>query len=250
MSHFYLFPQLPRELRIHIWSFTAQYRRVEIRVEKDTSRPILGNYFVASPTVPPAVMHASQESRRYAPYQRAFRNALSHDSRERQQRRPQYLWIDFATDRICFDDDAFLDDGEYLAHVRGSHGPAIERLGFSLRTLGGRSCFDGRGVDSLKELFPALQSTWVWLLMLPTIGDEEEENILDGVRPEDSHVWGTYPGDKVWFVEQQSGLVLSRDQLQMMQCWIRWQSWDGTGKAPRQYDDPWEWSLSEISEML
>ncbi|KAF7544918.1 hypothetical protein G7Z17_g9582 [Cylindrodendrum hubeiense] len=73
-ASFQPFPRLPFELRALIWGFAAAPRIVHIRT---------GEADFSSPTPPPAVIQASKEARRHAPYQKSFFTATNTESEPR-----------------------------------------------------------------------------------------------------------------------------------------------------------------------
>ncbi|CAO2650694.1 Nn.00g019860.m01.CDS01 [Neocucurbitaria sp. VM-36] len=84
MATFHPFPRLPLEIRIQIWGSAIVEGRV-LKVRELRSR---ASYW--SPTPVPAVTRASQESRKYCSYQKAFIVDQS----------PHYIWTSFESDII------------------------------------------------------------------------------------------------------------------------------------------------------
>lgn len=84
MASFHLFPRLPLELRIQIWGLSTEDRVLNVK------RDIAGKGGFWSPDQVPGVTRASQESRKYCSYQKAFIVDSS----------PRYLWADFEYDTI------------------------------------------------------------------------------------------------------------------------------------------------------
>ncbi|KAH7032610.1 uncharacterized protein B0I36DRAFT_319725 [Microdochium trichocladiopsis] len=64
-----LFPALPTELRVQLWSFAVMHPR---RILLDAQKLVLGPAWL-SKTPASAVVHACQEARANAPYAKAFR---------------------------------------------------------------------------------------------------------------------------------------------------------------------------------
>ncbi|KAL6879439.1 hypothetical protein HDV57DRAFT_518135 [Trichoderma longibrachiatum] len=85
---FYPFARLPTELRLRIWALAATPRLVDISArptEVVRWKRIAPDDF-SSPTPPPAMMHVCRESRRCAPYQKAFYTLVPGEPEHR------YIW--------------------------------------------------------------------------------------------------------------------------------------------------------------
>jgi hypothetical protein len=95
MTTFHLFPLLPLELRIQIWTAAIPNRVLTIRRLDRATHPIC-----LSPTPPPALMHACQESRKYAGYH--YRKHFT------MERTLPYLWANMSTDTVHINDTYML----------------------------------------------------------------------------------------------------------------------------------------------
>lgn len=110
------FAHLPYELRTTIWKIAAYPRIVKIRWFREAVLPanLRPNYwefdeedrtdnlvYFKSPTPAPAVMQVCQESRKYAPYERAFTDGS----------RPRYVWVNWDLDTIFTADETFGGSG-------------------------------------------------------------------------------------------------------------------------------------------
>lgn len=96
------FLRLPLELRIRIWELATFPRLVYPPRTLGWSEYMLEMYLPENQrhaTLPPPIMHACRESRRYAKYQKA---SLSPSS-------PQYIWANFENDVICVAFRDFID---------------------------------------------------------------------------------------------------------------------------------------------
>ncbi|KAH7140369.1 hypothetical protein B0J13DRAFT_676722 [Dactylonectria estremocensis] len=102
-ASFHPFPRLHFELRALIWGFAAAPRIVHIR--PDTTD-------FSSPTPPPAVMQASQEARRYAPYRKSFFTITNSGSK------PRYVWVNFEMDMIYVEDEKPERLAPHLAEIQ------------------------------------------------------------------------------------------------------------------------------------
>ncbi|KAH7080790.1 hypothetical protein FB567DRAFT_113089 [Paraphoma chrysanthemicola] len=88
---FHFFPRLPLELRIQIWGLAYKQDRV-VRVRQRRLRYPRTEHYWSSTTPVAAITRASQESRRYCSYQKAFTGTDASGAR--------YIWVDFSSDII------------------------------------------------------------------------------------------------------------------------------------------------------
>ncbi|KAI0468344.1 hypothetical protein F4859DRAFT_491308 [Xylaria cf. heliscus] len=201
---FNLFPNLPTELRLHIWALAAEGPRIlHVRIEDRSSwiseteleRDIV--YF--SPTPPPAVLHACRESRQAAPYEKSFFTS----SRTAEMR---YIWVNFQQDMICLP-----DEGIYKLE---SYGAVIQRLRFTVlpsdpALSGGTDELWSHYSDEILEPFTALRELHIAI-------------------PEPFLQWGSvgrfvpfWPigRENVRFIDLHTGLSLKPDQYTMASGW-------------------------------
>ncbi|KAK1579226.1 uncharacterized protein LY79DRAFT_564718 [Colletotrichum navitas] len=94
-TEFFLFSELPLEIRIHIWKFTREPRilKVDARVELNKHRRHPLDYTLfhcTSPNPVPAVLQTCHESRNLGLYERSFTGGLT----------PRYIWVNFQLDSI------------------------------------------------------------------------------------------------------------------------------------------------------
>lgn len=196
---FHPFPRLPSELRAQIWDLAVYPRLVHIRTtEASETRIDPGRCGFASPVPPPALMHACQESRRRAPYQKAFHATLPDESEAR------YIWVNFQEDLICLADEKV----ERLA----PHEADIRRLRFTVPI---DPYFDPfyeyffHNSHKMMKRFTALR--------------ELQVAIKEGF-----YFWGSvHVADYVKFLDLHTGLLLTGPQLEMAYTWF----WSSGGKV-------------------
>jgi hypothetical protein len=153
-------------------------------------------------TLPPPIMHACRESRRYAKYQKA---SLSPSS-------PQYIWANFENDVVCIDFEDFINN----RHGLEEHRSQIRRLRLAVDF---DSCYDIlfyhahnflEDFTSLDELhlFVVAGGMTVWTSVFEDRGT------------------GSFPAEKVRYIDSASGLVLTGQQLVMCLDWNIFHSWE------------------------
>ena len=136
-AHFHVFPQLPTELRLKVWSFALSDTRhvVEIVCEKGIQ---LGNtrYIksFASTTQVPTLMRVNRESRREALsiYQPYFKTKL----------RPTGIYVAFDRDTVIFPEGII----SYL------EGPELQGIQSMILELGDYAYFGHFNMDTLRSM--------------------------------------------------------------------------------------------------
>lgn len=201
MSTFHLFLRLPQELRAHIWSLAAHPRLIHVRWKTNYSETV-EKVHVITPTPCPPVMQVCRESRKHAPYRRAFTIGSE----------PRYIWVNFETDNICL--QAF-----YLKDLE-SHKLDIQRLRITAKH--GWSSYEAFGNWDIKDLrdFPALQEIHVAI----------DDSVLVWAYTFEERYWGECPRENIKFIDNTSGLILNGYQLWAVSDWGTYHSWDGEGK--------------------
>jgi hypothetical protein len=234
------FASLPFELRSLIWSLAVAPRRITIAVkrsnrsfikkERQQGKDIL---YEASSTPAPALMHVCRESRQQAPYTRAFTAGSE----------PRWTWVNFEFDIFCV--SSLYDIPNLL-----SHRSEIQRL--QIRTDDDIDWYEaatnfGR-LSILREL-ERLRDVRVVL---------EPGDLMWGDVFTDRG-FGCCPSDKVSFLDEGSGVVLTGSQLKMVGDWQMVFSFDGEGNPPdpdrlsdeieHVLDDSWHMTLAQIREL-
>lgn len=186
-ASFHPFSCLPYELRAQIWSLTAVPRIVHLRTNRTD---------IASATPPPGVMQVSTESRRHAPYQKAFFVTTNIPSESR------YIWVNFEADMISIEDHKL----ERLAH----HHAEIQRLRFTITARYDDLIYEYffRHSHEMMKPFTALQELHMVI----------EECILRWGNTFE-HCFYACPKENVRFLEPNTGLLLGGLQLEMVYNW-------------------------------
>jgi len=229
MSQFHCFARLPPEIRIRIWESSARPRLVHAVATLD--RPQEQVSALRFTTYPPAVMHACRESRRYAPYVRAFITSGS---------TPRYTWINFEVDMLSLPDD------DLTRRELEPHRAQICRLRF--RSDGSVESYDSFYYFGVKDLARFSQLHEVHLVV---DGDLQVwATAFEDLR------WGSCPMNNIRFIDPQSGLMLSGRQLSMACDFGVFHSWDGGGRAANgadgqveELEDGSHLSLRELAEV-
>ncbi|KAI0870636.1 hypothetical protein GGS24DRAFT_492866 [Hypoxylon argillaceum] len=189
---FHAFGNLPTELRLQIWGLAIRPRIVHVRATR---------FEYKTSTPPPGLMQACRESRRCAPYEKAF--VMS---------RFRYIWVNFQLDMISIADDEM--------NRLAPHCAAIERLRFTVPTgdAGDRfyESFFHWGDEVLRE-FLALRELHIVVEDVYLFWGSAWE----GVR------YGKCPRENVRFLDPHTGLLLTGPQLEMAYEW----SWQKGGKV-------------------
>ncbi|PNP43503.1 hypothetical protein TGAMA5MH_04475 [Trichoderma gamsii] len=233
---FHPFPRLPSEIRSQIWILASRPRLVHISITPTAMRPWkrTGDYDFASPTPPPALMHACRESRQCAPYQKSFFTILPNEEEEEEEEEEEaearYIWVDFERDMICLEDDNVNRVSPHQADIR--------RLRVTIPTGDrGDLVFEvyGRSSHVLFEKFTALQE-------------------LQLAMAEDFLAWGsTWPGrgygacprENIRYLDLHTGLLLTGPQLEMAYNW----SWQHGGRVldMETFDEDHEFMLANYT---
>jgi hypothetical protein len=165
-----------------------------------------GKYDFASPTPSHALMHACQESRQCAPYQKAFFTTLPDESEVR------YIWVNFEQDMICVKEDNLDRLSPHEADIRRLRLmiPTGDRGDLVFESFGRSSSAIPESFTALRELqlaiaefFLAWGSTWGG----PGYGGSLRENVR--------------------FLDLDTGLLLTGPQLEMAYNW----SWQKGGRV-------------------
>ncbi|KAL7920664.1 hypothetical protein ACQKWADRAFT_297579 [Trichoderma austrokoningii] len=207
---FHHFSLLPFELRTRIWNLAARPRLVHISITPTVLKPWkrTGEYDFASPTPPPALMHACQESRQCAPYKKAFFTTLPDESGIR------YIWVAFEQDMICVEDDNLDRLSPHEADMR--------RLRFTIPTGDrGDLVFEafGRSSNHMLESFTALRELQLAIA--------EAECFLAWGSTWPGPGYGGCPYENVKFLDLNTRLLLTGPQLEMAYIW----SWQQGGRV-------------------
>lgn len=103
---FHAFPRMPPELRCLVWQHAA-FPRILTLTQRPGPRRRNPKYidddyyyYFFYDSVP-AVLHTCRESRRWAPYVRAFRNVVCNGGKS-----DRYIWVNFDLDTVRLVDDA------------------------------------------------------------------------------------------------------------------------------------------------
>ncbi|KAF7553010.1 hypothetical protein G7Z17_g3938 [Cylindrodendrum hubeiense] len=186
-ASFHPFPRLHFELRALIWGFAAAPRIVHIRTDSTD---------FSSPTPTPAVMQASQEARRHAPYRKSFFTTTNSGFESR------YVWANFEMDMICVEDENPKRLAPHLAE--------IQRLKFTIPA-------------DKDELMYSFFFHYSREFMRDFTALQELHMVIEGCIG----LWGTTfeacfygcPRENVRFLDPQSGLLLNGFQLEMAYLW-------------------------------
>lgn len=204
---FHPFSRLPFDIRSQIWALAVYPRLIHVRTTPKPGR-FEGHCFTGSnryfaSLIPQAeLMHVCRESRQLAPYQKAFFTTLPGDSETR------YIWVNFNEDMICLEDENLpaLDP----------HAADIQRLRFTVPT--------GERFEYWAESFSGFTSSWFTQF---TALREVHLAISN-----DMHFWGATSGsygicpiENVRFLDIQTGLMLTKDQVQLAEEWESQFAW-------------------------
>ncbi|KFH44287.1 hypothetical protein ACRE_049410 [Hapsidospora chrysogenum ATCC 11550] len=227
------FASLPYELRSHIWSLAAEPRRItKVRVkrsegtfskkQRQLDKDVL---FETTSTRPPALMHACRESRRHAPYQRAFTAGTE----------PRWTWVNFDLDIFCVSSLGSIADIV-------SHRSDVQRL--HIRTDDDHDWYESatnHGALRILDDFVNLREIQVVL---------GPGGLLWGDVFAD---WGFghCPRENITFVDEGSGLVLTGPQLKLVGDWRMFFSFDSEGNPPDpdELSDEIEYALDDTSHL-
>jgi hypothetical protein len=196
------FNHLPFEIRLSIWSLAVEPRTIQdMRVHKKDGvfskrQRSQGKdvRFVSSPTRPPAIMHVCRESRRHAPYQRAFTAGCE----------PRWTWVNFAL-------DIFSVDSLFLIKDLLAHKADIQQL--SIGTGADRDWYESATNGGALRVLHEFTALRVIQVVLSLGGYAQWGHILTD--------WGLgkVPQENITFIDQEGGLVLPGTQLA-----VDWQS--------------------------
>lgn len=230
MSEFHQFSQLPTELRILIWSFATEPRRVHI-YQDSLQSPLNGGWqeFTRTDAAPPAVLRVCREARRYAPYVRAWPRNLH-------GRGHRYIWVNFAVDMICapvtWEGDPRDPWREELRFL-DEHAHDLQRLELRLDSNWAAAAIQKWGRKKACA-FPALrevQLTHRIQLELGPWDDPRHMRTLDWIWQHDltAYTFGPCADENVRFVDAGTGLVLTFPEIYAIA--VR------TGSQPRETEE-------------
>ncbi|PON25797.1 hypothetical protein TGAM01_v205234 [Trichoderma gamsii] len=204
---FLSFSRLPFDIRSQIWALAAYPRLIHVRTTPKPGR-FEGHRFAGSDRyfasmIPQAeLMHVCQESRQLAPYQKAFFTTLPGDSETR------YIWVNFNEDMICLE--------HHNLYALDPHAADIQRLRFTVPT--------GREFEDWAETFTRFTSSRF-----------TQFTVLREVHlaiSHDMHFWGATAGsygvcpiDNVRFLDIQTGLMLTKAQIELAEEWESQKGW-------------------------
>lgn len=199
------FQRLPAEIRIHIWSLAAFPRLLHVKIVANVRWPREHDVVcVQSSTSCPAILHVCQESRRHAPYEKAFTMGSE----------PRYIWTNFTTDMIS------IADWNYKGPALEAHHQDIQRLRI---TVGGDWPYDHitRWGDAEFQKYTALRE----LHLLDT------DNVLIWESTYESPCWGRCPAENVRIIEEATGFMMTIQQIKMTSDFHLYLSFDGDGRV-------------------
>ncbi|QYS99726.1 hypothetical protein H0G86_006845 [Trichoderma simmonsii] len=206
MSTFHPFPRLPIELRLRIWSLTAFPRIVHVK------RQCIGEYgefrlqYMATSTPCPPVVQVCQESRRQAPYRRAFTTGAE----------PRYIWVNFESDMICNDgSDDLLNLEPHQQDIQRLRLPIDDDLAYDYITIHGDQEF--KKFTNIKEIHIAVELQFAGFsieFLAATVNKCFNGN-----------------DDKVKFLDVGSGYMMDASQLRIFSDWKNYYSFDTHGRA-------------------
>jgi hypothetical protein len=207
---FYQFVRLPAELRIQIWQMSAHPRNVHLSLKVHPESTMR----VTTSTPPPPVVQTCRESRTHSAYNQTFStNADQH-----------YIWINFECDLISIPDDNLQALQAYRTE--------IERLSFVVEDESTYDDFCYYGTGQLQQL-PLLREIQVIVRSCM---------MLWATNFTDCH-WGACPRSNIRFVDQESGLVVTGAQLEMVRDWSTFYSRNGDGDQDRSHVSLWDLQL-------
>ena len=196
------FASLPYELRSHIWSLAVEPRRItEVHREKSDGkfkikqrRRGMDILYETTSTPPPAVMQVCREARQHAPYQRCFTAGTE----------ARWTWVNFGVDIFCVRSVFFIEDIV-------EHRSDVQRL--EIRTDEDWDWYEGviyhRALDILSD-FTGLRK--IKIILEP--GDLARWNHAAGWLDH-----GHCPMENITFVDERSGLALTKSQLGLVAAW-------------------------------
>ncbi|KAI0438660.1 hypothetical protein F4803DRAFT_534364 [Xylaria telfairii] len=221
---FHPFPRLPAELRQQIWSLAAGPRILHISVLQ-TSPSAPTKY--TSPIPPPAMMHACQESRQHAPYQKAFFSS-----------RHVYIWVNFQHDMICLADDKVEQLAPHYATIQRLRFTAPKYESYFYETFWRHSREIFGVFSALRELHVAVEVGYlIWGASLKNVGFTQ--CLKENTR----------------FIDLHTGLMLNIPQIEMTEKWSDHQGGKVLDLDDFDYELQWvvdgnsEFDLSEFAEM-
>ncbi|KAK3186973.1 hypothetical protein K4F52_004139 [Lecanicillium sp. MT-2017a] len=205
---------LPYEIRSYIWSLAVEPRHIyqmgskrrefPVREKRRRRRDLICE---TTSTPAPVVMHVCRESRQHGPYRRAFTAGTN----------PRWTWVNF-------EHDIFSVSSVFGMRSIVSHRSDIQRL--EIRTDDDDDWYDAatiyNAMDILRE-FTSLRE--IRVVMEP--GDLMWADVYANW-----HTFGLCPQANVMFIEEMSGLVLTGPQLQMVDDWRTFYSFDSKGNPP------------------
>ncbi|KAL7908159.1 hypothetical protein GGI35DRAFT_55267 [Trichoderma velutinum] len=225
MSTFHPFPRLPIELRIRIWNLTAFPRMVHVKLQSGSRWGNFGLQYTATSTPCPSVVQVCQESRRHAPYQRAFTNGFE----------PRYIWVNFEIDMIC-------NDNCKSPLTLEPHEQDIQRLRFS---IDGEMAYDYFSHCGGRELEKFTNIKEIHLAVDRKIAGFSVDYLADTVnRCFNEH------DDKVKFLDVGSGYMMNANQVRISSDWSNYYSFDGYGKANIDTFEEDTWWIEDFGYIL
>ncbi|KAL6792965.1 hypothetical protein J3E68DRAFT_451396, partial [Trichoderma sp. SZMC 28012] len=208
MSTFHPFPRLPTELRLRIWSLTAFPRMIHVK------RQCVGDHgesrlqYMATSTPCPPVVQVCQESRRHAPYRRAFTTGAE----------PRYIWVNFESDMIYNDGSHDLLNLEpHQRDIQRLRLPIDDELAYDYITNHGDQEF--KQFTNIKEIYIAVDRE---------IAGFSIEFLAAAVN---KHKCFNGNDDKVKFLDVGSGYMMDANQLRIFSDWKNYYSFDTHGRA-------------------
>ncbi|KAH7303858.1 hypothetical protein B0I35DRAFT_446125 [Stachybotrys elegans] len=233
---------LPLELRTRIWSLAVEPRRImNVRIKKKLGERFSNKQrrqgkdilYEASSTPPPALMHVCHESRRYAPYQRAFTAGTE----------PRWTWVNFELDIFCV-------NSLYAIHDLVSHRHEVQRL--RIRP------------DDHHQLYESATTYGALKILDEFVNLKEIRVVLSWGKLfwGDVFMWhcsGYHPRENIEFVDEGSGLVHTGPQLKLVGDWHTVFSFDREGNPPEPdrlqeeiefaLDDLWHLTMAQMYEI-
>ncbi|OPB46288.1 hypothetical protein A0O28_0064090 [Trichoderma guizhouense] len=206
MSTFHPFPRLPIELRLRIWDLTAFPRMVHVMRQCIDEHGEPGLQYMATSTPCAAVVQVCRESRRHAPYRRAFTTGAE----------PRYIWVNFESDMICNDDNHDLLNIEpYQQDIQRLRLYIDDELAYDYITVYGDEEF--KKFTNIEEIHIAVDLQFAGFsieFLASTVNKCFNGN-----------------DDKVKFLDVGSGYMMDANQLRIFSDWKNYHSFDTHGRA-------------------
>ncbi|KFA60099.1 hypothetical protein S40285_09410 [Stachybotrys chlorohalonatus IBT 40285] len=235
------FASLPPELRSQIWILAAEPRRIiNMHTQKSGGRfskkqrqqgkDIL---YETTATPPPVLMHVCRESRRRAPYRRAFTAGTE----------PRWTWVNFELDVFC------VTNLYSIANIV-SHRSEVQRL--RIRTDDHPDWYESatnyRVLNILSDFINLTQVQ----VVLP-LGDTTWADVFEWQG------FGYCHTDNITFIDQACGLVFTGPQLKLVADWRMVFSFDSAGNPPdadrlseeieHALDDTWHLTMAQMRKI-